>query len=197
MNLRTYLALEYDLPNLIDKREIKMPNSLKTYGKMDKESKNKGNSYKECLEKSKNKKMSLCVEGYCTAKEKYEVYPSAYANAYAAQVCKGNKADMNGNYVNHYEGEKKGDTNLNRWFSEKWVNVCEKKPNGEYETCGRKKADLDESTYPYCRPLNKLPGTTVKTVGELSKTEISNMCDKKRSLEQGIDKKPTRVYLSK
>lgn len=170
------------------KKLIEYVESIKFPKKMD--------SYTKCLIDAKKKKMKLCPEGYCTAKEKYEVYPSAYANAFASQVCNGNKADLEGNYVNRY-GTKEKDENsgLTRWFKEKWVNVCEKDEKGDYLTCGRKNAKLDSDDYPYCRPLNKLPGTTVKTVGELTSKQISNMCQEKQSLEQGIDSKPTRVFL--
>ena len=140
--------------------------------------------------------MNLCPEGYCTAKEKYQVYPSAYANAYASQVCKGTKPDFEGNLINHYgTTEKKDDSDLTRWFSEKWVNVCEKDSKGNYKPCGRSRSNLSSESYPYCRPLNKLPGTQVKTVGELTSNQIQSMCAQKRSLPQGIDNKPTRVYL--
>ena len=38
----------------------------------------------------------LCSRGKETAKKKFKIYPSAYANGYAVQVCKGTKADNNG-----------------------------------------------------------------------------------------------------
>ena len=38
----------------------------------------------------------LCVRGKAAAKSKFEVYPSAYANAFAVQVCKGTKAGLDG-----------------------------------------------------------------------------------------------------
>lgn len=38
----------------------------------------------------------LCARGKSTAKSKFKVYPSAYANGYAVQVCKGKKADLSG-----------------------------------------------------------------------------------------------------
>lgn len=41
--------------------------------------------------------MPLCSRGKNTAKAKFKVYPSAYANGYAVQVCKGNKPDLSGN----------------------------------------------------------------------------------------------------
>jgi len=150
--------------------------------------------YQECLRDAKKKNMKLCPEGYCTAKEKYTVYPSAYANGYASQVCKGTKPDFEGNLKNSYEGkEKDNNSDLNRWFNERWVNVCEKNKEGEYVPCGRKKFDSED--YPYCRPMNKLEGTKVKSVGELKPAELKRMCEEKQSLPQGIDGKPTRVYL--
>ena len=153
-------------------------------------------SYSKCLETARKKNLKLCPEGYCTAKEKFEVYPSAYANAYAVQVCKGDKPDLEGNYVDRYGTEKEDqESGLSRWFKEEWINVCEKDGKGDYLPCGRKKASLKPKDYPYCRPLNKLPGTTVKTVSELSAAQILEMCKKKRSVEQGIDSKPTRVFL--
>ena len=38
----------------------------------------------------------LCARGKAAAKSKFEVYPSAYANAFAVQVCKGTKAGLDG-----------------------------------------------------------------------------------------------------
>lgn len=165
-------------------------NDAKTDGNVD--------HYRECLDLAKKKTMKLCPEGYCTAKEKYEVYPSAYANGYASQVCKGTKPDFEGNFKNSYQEqgkEKDPDSSLSRWFDEKWVNVCKKNKKGEYVSCGRKKFDPED--YPYCRPLNKLKGTTVKSVGELSQDELQQMCEEKQSLPQGINGKPTKVYLKK
>ena len=38
----------------------------------------------------------FCSRGKSAAKAKYEVYPSAYANGYAVQVCKGTKPGLDG-----------------------------------------------------------------------------------------------------
>ena len=46
--------------------------------------------------KSKKKDTTLCSRGINAAKAKYEVYPSAYANGYAVQVCKGTKPGLDG-----------------------------------------------------------------------------------------------------
>ena len=48
--------------------------------------------YEKCLDEAQKRydsnNLKLCPRGYCTAKNKFEVYPSAYANGYAVQVCK-------------------------------------------------------------------------------------------------------------
>ena len=38
----------------------------------------------------------LCARGIAAAKRRYKVYPSAYANGYAFQVCKGTMPDNKG-----------------------------------------------------------------------------------------------------
>jgi len=38
----------------------------------------------------------LCARGKSAAKAKYDVYPSAYSNGYAVQVCKGKKPGLDG-----------------------------------------------------------------------------------------------------
>ena len=78
--------------------------------------------YLDCLEEAKKKGLKLCPEGYCTAKHKFQVYPSAYANGYASQVCKGTQPDLEGNTVNRYKEageEKPQNSDLSRWFKEK------------------------------------------------------------------------------
>lgn len=42
------------------------------------------------------KKNKLCSRGISAAKSKYDVYPSAYANGYAVQVCKGTIKGLDG-----------------------------------------------------------------------------------------------------
>jgi hypothetical protein len=45
---------------------------------------------------AKKKKNKLCARGVSAAKAKYDVYPSAYANGYAVQVCKGTMPGVDG-----------------------------------------------------------------------------------------------------
>lgn len=46
--------------------------------------------------KKKKKTNKLCARGIAAAKAKYDVYPSAYANGYAVQVCKGKMPGVDG-----------------------------------------------------------------------------------------------------
>jgi hypothetical protein len=51
----------------------------------------------EMIEEGKKKTGSkLCARGKAAAKSKFDVYPSAYANGYAVQVCKGTKPGLDG-----------------------------------------------------------------------------------------------------
>ena len=47
-------------------------------------------------EKTNKKNTTLCARGKAAAKAKFEVYPSAYANGYAVQVCKGKMPGLDG-----------------------------------------------------------------------------------------------------
>jgi len=47
--------------------------------------------------KTKKSKNTLCVRGKSAAKKKFDVYPSAYANGYAVQVCQGKIKGLDGN----------------------------------------------------------------------------------------------------
>lgn len=48
------------------------------------------------LNEAKKKSNKLCARGISAAKAKYDVYPSAYANGYAVQVCKGKMPGVDG-----------------------------------------------------------------------------------------------------
>jgi hypothetical protein len=48
------------------------------------------------MEGKKKTGTKLCARGYKAAKSKYKVYPSAYSNAFAVQVCKGTKPGLDG-----------------------------------------------------------------------------------------------------
>lgn len=135
-------------------------------------------------------------------KRRVKVWPSAYASGQLVREYKLAYAAKYGNN-NAYVGEnanrntnKRGDGNLTRWFDEKWVNVCDKDANGNYIPCGRKSASLVSSDYPYCRPTYKISRSTPKTVSEFTTDEVIAMCYLKRSMEQGVQGRPTRIYHS-
>jgi hypothetical protein len=48
------------------------------------------------MEGRKKTGTKLCARGKSAAKSKFDVYPSAYANGYAVQVCKGKKPGLDG-----------------------------------------------------------------------------------------------------
>lgn len=51
----------------------------------------------EMIEEGKKKTgTKLCARGKAAAKAKFDVYPSAYANGYAVQVCKGRQPGLDG-----------------------------------------------------------------------------------------------------
>jgi len=51
----------------------------------------------EMMEEGKKKTgTKLCARGKAAAKAKFDVYPSAYANGYAVQVCKGKMPGLDG-----------------------------------------------------------------------------------------------------
>jgi hypothetical protein len=55
------------------------------------------NNYEEMVSEGKKKTgTKLCARGKAAAKSKFDVYPSAYANGYAVQVCKGKKPGLDG-----------------------------------------------------------------------------------------------------
>jgi hypothetical protein len=48
------------------------------------------------MEGRKKTGTKLCARGVASAKSKYDVYPSAYANGHAVQVCKGKAKGLDG-----------------------------------------------------------------------------------------------------
>lgn len=48
----------------------------------------------------------LCARGKAAAKRKFDVYPSAYANAYASKICAGKIKDPSGKKRKDFKGPK-------------------------------------------------------------------------------------------
>jgi hypothetical protein len=148
--------------------------------------------YRECL--SKNfPGHKLSNRGYCTAKFKFDVYPSAYANTYGSKVSRGEAPDLEGITKADVTKVNDPDSKLKRWWEEEWVDVCRPKLTGGYETCGRK--DAKSGKYPYCRPMRRVSKESPKPVTELTQDDINTMCQLKDILPEGVDRKPTRIFI--
>ncbi len=71
---------------------------------------------------------------------------------------------------------------LDRWFSEKWVDISKKDKSGKYKECGR--PDADSGAYPKCRPSKRVTKETPVTTRELSSKEEESSIRKKRKAEK-------------
>lgn len=120
--------------------------------------------------KSKPDNIKLYNKIKSETKKKFKVYPSAYANGWLIKEYK----RRGGSFI----GSKKKLSGLDRWYKEKWINVCElpkKVP------CGRNKLDKNwMKNYPYCRPSIKISKKTPKTYKEISKKVIKSRCSRKK-----------------
>jgi len=102
-------------------------------------------------------------------KSKVKVWPSAYASGLLVQAYKaaGGK----------YSGSKNKMSSLERWYLEKWTDICTNKP------CGR--SPKEKRSYPYCRPLKRITKDTPMTKSELIEKygvgKIKINCSKKRN----------------
>ena len=161
---------------------------------------------KSSSSKSKKKKNTLCARGKRAAKAKYDVYPSAYANGYAVQVCKGTIAGLDGNKkcsgsycrkkknesyeIGNVEVVERLDEDLATWFGTKkkkkgskqpqgpWVNICRKKKGGGHPSCGRD--DSDKGGYPVCRAKS--------VASNMSQEKKDSACRRKREKEKNDGK---------
>jgi hypothetical protein len=128
------------------------------------------------------------------AKSKFKVYPSAYANGWAAKWYKSKGGGWKKKSKNESVNE-----DLRRWFKEKWVDVS-KKVDGKHPPCGRK--DADGKSYPKCRPSKKVSSETPKVASSYDKDEKKAMTQQKRRAEKkdpkvGTGNKPTMTSYKK
>ncbi len=96
-------------------------------------------------------------------KRKVKRWPSAYASGQVVRMYK----QKGGKYRCSKFGS------LDRWFKERWVDVCTGKP------CGRKKGE--HRRYPYCRPSRKISSKTPRF--KISRAEIKRRCAIKHRLK--------------
>ena len=101
------------------------------------------------------------------ARAKFDVYPSAYANAYASKWYKehGGKWSGDDNRVNKASGG-----GLGKWFGEEWKDI----KTGE--ACGRSGSEKGSRPYPACRPA--------KAASAMTKSEKQSMSKEKTGPER-------------
>jgi hypothetical protein len=144
----------------------------------------KSNSEKKGITESKNKPTNpkLWSRAKSMAKSKFDVYPSAYANGWAAKWYKSKGGGWKKESKNESTHEDESvNEDLRRWFKEKWVDVS-KKVDGKHPPCGRK--DADGKSYPKCRPTNKISKDTPKLASSYNKDEKEKMTQQKRRVEK-------------
>ena len=130
----------------------------------------------------KNKKLYNSIVK--KAKAKFSTWPSAYASGWVVKEYK----KGGGKYIGKKPSKSSG---LQRWFSEKWINVC-KLP--KKVPCGRPTANVTDwkKKYPYCRPSIKINKSTPVIASKLSKSEITSRCKRKKSNPSRRITKPSK-----
>jgi len=98
------------------------------------------------------------------ARAKFDVYPSAYANAFASKWYKQHGGSWSGddNRVNKESGG-----GLGKWFAEDWRDVKTGKE------CGRIPGEKSKRPYPACRPA--------ATASSMTKSEKASITQRKTS----------------
>jgi len=99
------------------------------------------------------------------ARTKFDVYPSAYANAFASKWYKqhGGKWSGDDNRVNKAEGG-----GLGKWFAEDWRDVKTGKE------CGRIEGEKGKRPYPACRPAAAAASMTKGQKASMAQKKIGS-----------------------
>lgn len=79
-------------------------------------------------------------------------------------------------------------SDLKRWFKEKWVDISRKDESGKHPECGRD--DADKGAYPKCRPSKKITKDTPRISKSLSKKEKEIAVKIKRRKEKNSENEP-------
>ena len=122
-------------------------------------------------------------------KKRVKVWPSAYASGMVVQRYK----KLGG----VYKGAKPKRAGIDRWFKERWVDICKPRGKGRYAPCGRQNSDVRK--YPKCRPSIRVSKQTPMTISELvakfGKAHIDVLCKDKRKYGLPKKGKPVRRKL--
>lgn len=73
-----------------------------------------------------------------------------------------------------YSGNKKNNSDLSRWYREKWIDAC---VWPKIKSCGRTKS---REKIAYCRPSKRVDSKTPKLIQDLTKSQIKSRCSKKK-----------------
>lgn len=163
--------------------------SVKKY--LRKKSKKTNKKYSRKKSKIKGGKGQLCNEPdnvlnpklYCRIKKKIRKRIDSKGQRWGAYTS-GQLVQEYKRKGGKYSGKKKKNSNLGRWYKEKWVDVCHWPKR---KSCGRKK--FSAKKFPYCRPSKRVNSRTPKTAGELSAKQRKKLCAKKRSNPKKVMKK--------
>lgn len=114
----------------------------------------------------------LYADVVAEAKQRFDVWPSAYASGWVVRTYK----ERGGRYAG---GDRKTRAGLTKWFGEEWVDLSRPihDEDGQlvgYEPCGRRASD-DPAAYPKCRPL--------KEAMRMSPDEVKDAIRRKRMAE--------------
>ena len=80
------------------------------------------------------------------------------------------------------------ESDLKRWFKEKWVDISKKDESGNHPECGR--SDADKGSYPKCRPSKNISKETPTTSKSLSKRDKKKAVSIKRRKESAAPDEP-------
>tara|TARA_R110001592_G_scaffold132621_1_gene347307 strand:+ start:6920 stop:7330 length:411 start_codon:yes stop_codon:yes gene_type:complete len=134
-----------------------------------------------------DKNTSVYKKAYSEAKNKFKIFPSAYASMYIVKRYK----EMGGKFSGKTEKSKSGGTS--RWLKEEWIQVKPYLQNGKIVKCGEganKKA---------CRPLKRINDETSITLPELikihGKTKLLKLAgEKQKNMSNRINWKLGKLY---
>ena len=177
------IKLATNLQNLLIKQS-KDGTCWKGYKQVGKKMKG-GKQVPDCVPVTKQAENSptnpeLWAQAKSKARAKFDVYPSAYANGWAAKWYKDQGGGWKKTKAKSEESSKQ--SNLDRWFKEDWVDISKKDESGKHPPCGRSDAD-SKAGYPKCRPSKRVSEETPETTRSMSKEEKAKAVAQKRRAE--------------
>lgn len=130
----------------------------------------------------------LYADVVAEAKERFDVWPSAYASGWVVKTYKARGG--------RYGGESKGSrTGLTKWFGESWVDLSRPiREDGEvvgYEPCGRKRSG-DPADYPKCRPAREAMRMTPAEVRDAIKRKRAAEAKAANDVRRLVAEQPRR-----